>query len=442
VIIVGLLQVQLGEDAAYMLFDGSFGDPQPPSYSRIGAAFGHLSQHLSLPQAEHSQRVVSVAGGDQLGDECRVDRRPALGDPLQRFDELLHVGDAALEEITNTLATGQQLHGVVHLDVRRQDQDADPGMLLADLPGSLETFRGMCRGHPDVDHHKHRRFLADQRSSWAPSPARPTISNPERSSRLAMPSRSRTSSSARTTRKPVMSRRSPFPPRAGCAIIRHRRGRDYRHEHTAPELAVRGGLTARMVVASGLLALVIAAAFAVLLSSVADLRTTERRARQSEEVLVVANRLERLVVDLETGQRGFVITGQERFLQPWRDAQVAFPGEAGTLEQLVADNPEQQARARRITQAISSYLSYYSIPLVATARRPWFANRLRRDPDWRVKLLRLRGGTYTFARQRQQPLGQGAVIVVLDLVLGRLPADQSDDLMMKIGCGSSPTSSM
>ena len=130
---------------------------------------------------------------------------------------------------------------------------------------------------------------------------------------------------------------------------------------------MRGGLTRRMLVASGLLALVIATAFAVLLTSVADLRTSERRARESEEVLVVANRLERLVVDLETGQRGFIITGQERFLQPWHDAQVAFPDQARNLQQLVADNPEQQARAQRLTQQIDSYLLDYSIPLVTAA---------------------------------------------------------------------------
>jgi signal transduction histidine kinase len=122
-----------------------------------------------------------------------------------------------------------------------------------------------------------------------------------------------------------------------------------------------------MLVASGLLALVIATAFAVLLTSVADLRTSERRARESEEVLVVANRLERLVVDLETGQRGFIITGQERFLQPWHDAQVAFPDQARNLQQLVADNPEQQARAQRLTQQVDSYLLDYSIPLVTAA---------------------------------------------------------------------------
>jgi signal transduction histidine kinase len=146
-------------------------------------------------------------------------------------------------------------------------------------------------------------------------------------------------------------------------------------------MAVRGGLTRRMIIASGLLALVIAAAFAVLLSSVAELRTAERRARQSEEVLIIANRLERLVVDVETGQRGFVITGQDRFLQPWRDAQSALPEEARTLEQLVADNPEQHTRAQRITQAISSYLQDYSIPLVATARQNPSAARTEAATD-------------------------------------------------------------
>jgi signal transduction histidine kinase len=130
-----------------------------------------------------------------------------------------------------------------------------------------------------------------------------------------------------------------------------------------------------MLIASGLLALLVGAAFAVLLDSVADLRALERRARQSEEVLQVANLLERLVVDLETGQRGFVITGQERFLQPWQRARDALPSEAATLERLAGNDPGQQARARRITQAVTSYLRDYSIPLVATARQDLNAAR-------------------------------------------------------------------
>ena len=61
---------------------------------------------------------------------------------------------------------------------------------------------------------------------------------------------------------------------------------------------MRGGLIRRMILASGLLALVVGAVFAVLLSLIADLRASEARAAQSAEVLVIANRLERLVVDL------------------------------------------------------------------------------------------------------------------------------------------------
>ena len=73
---------------------------------------------------------------------------------------------------------------------------------------------------------------------------------------------------------------------------------------------MRGGLARRTVLTGILLVLIGAAAFGVVLSSVADLHESERRLRPSQEVLVVANHLERLVVDLETGLRGYLITGQ------------------------------------------------------------------------------------------------------------------------------------
>ena len=84
---------------------------------------------------------------------------------------------------------------------------------------------------------------------------------------------------------------------------------------------------------------------------------------------MAANQLERLVIDLETGQRGFVITGQERFLGPWRAARVAVPGQASTLARLVAGDPAQQRRAQRLRRAVRSYVEDYSVGLVAAARR-------------------------------------------------------------------------
>ena len=105
---------------------------------------------------------------------------------------------------------------------------------------------------------------------------------------------------------------------------------------TTPDI-LRAGLTRRTVVAGGLLALLVASAFTVVVLAIAELRQSAVLARHSEAVLAAANRLERLVIDLETGQRGFVITGEERFLEPWNDARQNFPRQAGALERLAAE---------------------------------------------------------------------------------------------------------
>jgi signal transduction histidine kinase len=172
---------------------------------------------------------------------------------------------------------------------------------------------------------------------------------------------------------------------------------------------VRGGLTLRLAVASAVLALVVATAFTVLLSSVGELRGLQQEATRSEEVLVGANHLEKLVVDLETGPRGFILTGQEEFLEPWRDAQNAIPGQVNQLEQLVTDSPEQQATIRQISQGITSYLRDYSIPLVTTAQQDLTAARTVAVTDEgknRVDALRTQFDQFvnaetTQARQRQ-----------------------------------------
>ena len=135
---------------------------------------------------------------------------------------------------------------------------------------------------------------------------------------------------------------------------------------------MRGGLTRRMVIASGMLALVVAAAFAVLLASITQLHGAERKASHSQDVLASANRLDRLVSDLETGEHEFLITAREDALAPWSAARTAFPRQATALERLVADNPAQEARAQRIAQAGNSYIQDYSVPLIGAARR---------DPD-------------------------------------------------------------
>ncbi|WP_432927412.1 SpoIIE family protein phosphatase [Microbispora sp. CA-135349] len=114
----------------------------------------------------------------------------------------------------------------------------------------------------------------------------------------------------------------------------------------------------------------VSGAFAFLLPAIGGLREAVELTNHSRHVLTTANHLQRLVIDLETGQRGFVIAGEERFLQPWRQARAAIPGQAATFERLAtARSAAQGERARRINQSIEAYIRDYSIPVVEAARR-------------------------------------------------------------------------
>jgi signal transduction histidine kinase len=128
------------------------------------------------------------------------------------------------------------------------------------------------------------------------------------------------------------------------------------------------GLSGRMILASGLLMLILVAPFGVLLVTIEDLRATERTVRDSESFLDTANELERLVVDLETGVRGFVITGSDQFLQPWNTARADLPAKVDALVGESAGQQDQNRRARQIAEAASSYVQDYAVPLVSMVR--------------------------------------------------------------------------
>jgi PAS domain S-box-containing protein len=128
------------------------------------------------------------------------------------------------------------------------------------------------------------------------------------------------------------------------------------------------GLRGRVIIASVVLAAIVGVIFAILLVAIGELRDSSDAARHSEQVLAAANRLERRVIDLETGLRGLLLTRDERFLAPFRSAQAAVPPEARRLQSLVASTPEQMPRAKTLTQAIDRYLKGYVVPQVLRGR--------------------------------------------------------------------------
>src|SRR5688572_29738136 len=54
------------------------------------------------------------------------------------------------------------------------------------------------------------------------------------------------------------------------------------------------------------------------------------------------------VVNAETGQRGYLLTGREEYLEPYRQAAKSVETKITELRTLTADNPQQQQRLEQL----------------------------------------------------------------------------------------------
>jgi len=69
----------------------------------------------------------------------------------------------------------------------------------------------------------------------------------------------------------------------------------------------------------------------------------------TDRVLNNTSRSLKLSIDMETGMRGFLLTGDEHYLDPYEVAKPGLKAELKGLEELVSDNPLQVDRFRRIS---------------------------------------------------------------------------------------------
>ncbi len=59
------------------------------------------------------------------------------------------------------------------------------------------------------------------------------------------------------------------------------------------------------------------------------------------------------LVDAEAGQRGYLLTGREDYLEPYKAASDKLDGDVATLHKLVADNPRQLANFNRLRAGVA-----------------------------------------------------------------------------------------
>ena len=145
-----------------------------------------------------------------------------------------------------------------------------------------------------------------------------------------------------------------------------------------------------MIVASIVLALLVSSVFVVLIQAVSSLNDATRRETRAKDVRAATLVLEKLVIDLENGARGFAISGNERFLDPWEEARAVLPRRLATFERLATADPAQERRARELVREIRDYDQDYSVPLVAIARtHPAAARDVVAQEEGRIRTDRI-----------------------------------------------------
>src|SRR4051795_6720563 len=105
-------------------------------------------------------------------------------------------------------------------------------------------------------------------------------------------------------------------------------------------------IATRVLGAIGILAVLVAIAFAVVLLAMSNLRSSTDEQVQANRVTASTLRLERVVDELEESLRSFVFTRNDRIRQSWDRASGQLPRATADLAELVSAEPGQRQLVR------------------------------------------------------------------------------------------------
>ncbi len=135
---------------------------------------------------------------------------------------------------------------------------------------------------------------------------------------------------------------------ASEALSRHRRKEPRSAGGASTEHKIQTGFAAALA----LLLLIGTASFL----GVARLRSHASRVQHTTEVIASLRLLLGITTDAETSQRGYTITGEETYLEPYWAATRTIDGELDRLRALVAEKPLQEARAETLRRLVKQRL--------------------------------------------------------------------------------------
>jgi methyl-accepting chemotaxis protein len=116
-------------------------------------------------------------------------------------------------------------------------------------------------------------------------------------------------------------------------------------------------LAARFTTVFGAILAIFVVVVAVALYGTRQLAEADRWYSHTHKVLNQAQDNLESMINMETGARGFLLAGQDQFLEPWRGGQTEFKASWEALKKLTADNPAQQKRLDEMLQRRDEFVA-------------------------------------------------------------------------------------
>ncbi|WP_375760594.1 methyl-accepting chemotaxis protein [Corallococcus exercitus] len=127
-------------------------------------------------------------------------------------------------------------------------------------------------------------------------------------------------------------------------------------------------ITAKLTLAFSAMVAIIIALVVVVYTTIIKVSVTALGDTESQKVLIAVRTLEGDMADLETGQRGFLITGDDKFLEPYSMARLSVTQSLDNIRQLTQSDHRQQERQQEIRDLLQQWITQHLEPLIAQRR--------------------------------------------------------------------------
>ncbi|GAA5785562.1 histidine kinase [Chitiniphilus shinanonensis] len=144
-------------------------------------------------------------------------------------------------------------------------------------------------------------------------------------------------------------------------------------------------LARKLYLGFGAVLVVVLIAMAIIAANFNKVQETGTWTDHSYTVLLEGEDVLTGILNMETGVRGFLLTGQDDFLEPYTSGLAMYEEALANLVKLTSDNPAQQERLKKLSETLESWDHDVAQGMIALRREVNAGNRLLQDVESTVR---------------------------------------------------------